>query len=196
MTDVVPFRQPPPPPRETTSFLGMVIFLGAWAMTFAALFFAYADIRFSANVWPPEGEVTAPTALPAFNTLVLLASSVLLHLGVRALRAAQPRVFLRFLLGTIALGILFVGLQATLWGRTASAGLHWSSGRYGSIFYLLTSFHAVHVVAGIIGLLLLVPGAVRGRYNIQRHAPVRNWTLFWHFVDGIWLLMFLTLFLF
>ncbi len=196
MTDVVPFRQPPPPSRETTSFLGMVIFLGAWAMTFAALFFAYADIRLSADVWPPEGEITAPVLLPALNTLVLLGSSVLIALGLAAVKTARPRIFLRYLGGTIALGVIFLGLQTLVWSRLMHSGLRWDSGRYGSVFYTLTFFHALHVLVGIFGLLLLLPGALAGKYTVRRHAPVRNWTLFWHFIDGIWLLMFVTVYLF
>ena len=196
MTDVVPFRPPPPPPRETTSFLGMVIFLGAWAMTFAALFFAYADVRLSANQWPPEGEITAPVGLPAFNTLVLLGSSLLLALGLRAVRTARPAALVRYLGGAIALGSLFLALQGVVWSRLLNAGLRWDSGRYGSVFYTLTFFHALHVLVGIFGLVLLLPGAMARKYNVQRHAPVRNWTLYWHFVDGIWVLMFVTVYLF
>jgi cytochrome c oxidase subunit 3 len=197
MTDVVPFRQPPPPPRETTSFLGMVIFLGAWAMTFAALFFAYADIRLSANMWPPEGEIAAPRLLvweAALNTLVLLGSSVLLGLGLSSV-SARPRAFVRYLTGTILLGVVFLGLQLLVWSQLVKAGLRWDTGRYGSVFYTLTFFHALHVLVGIFGLLLLMPGALRGKYTVQRHVPVRNWTLFWHFVDGIWVLMFVTVYL-
>jgi cytochrome c oxidase subunit 3 len=195
MTDVVPFQQRTPR-RETTSFLGMVIFLGAWAMTFAALFFAYADIRLSTNQWPPDGEVLAPVALPCFNTLVMIASSVLLGLGLRAVKTARPRAFVRYLLGALFLGLVFLALQSVLWTGLVAAGLRWDSGRYGSVFYLLTSFHALHVLVGIIGMLVLLPGALRGRYNVQRHASVRNWTLFWHFVGAIWVLMFFTVFLF
>lgn len=195
MTDVVPFRQPPAP-RETTSFLGMVIFLGGWAMTFAALFFAYADMRITSTMWPPEGEIAAPILLPAINTLVLFASSVTLSLGLSAVRTARPRALVPWLGATLGLGVVFLALQSVVWVRLVHAGLRWDSGRYGSVFYMLTCFHALHVLVGLLGLALLLPGALAGRYTVQRHAPLRNWSLFWHFVDGIWLLMFVTVYLF
>ena len=60
MSDLVKFRPPPPPSRDTTSFVGMAIFLGAWAMTFAGLFFAYFDVRIAAKTWPEPGVALKP----------------------------------------------------------------------------------------------------------------------------------------
>jgi heme/copper-type cytochrome/quinol oxidase subunit 3 len=195
MSDVVKFRPPPPPSRDTTSFVGMAIFLGAWAMTFAALFFAYFDVRIAARAWP-DVAVTAPLGLPALNTLVLVGSSVTLMLGLRAVRAADPAALRRWLVVTLALGTAFVALQVVVWRQLLGEGLRWDSGQYGSIFYLLTGFHALHVLVGLVGLLTLLPGALAGRFTVQKHARVRNWAMFWHFVDAIWVVMFFTLYVF
>ena len=193
MSDVVPFRGRGPSQRATTSFVGMAIFLGAWTITFAALFFAYADMRLSADRWP-DADVAAPLGLPALNTVLILASSVALWLGMRSIKTAHPRGFLRWLAAALVLGAGFLSLQVVVWTQLVHAGLRWDSGRYGSVFYALTVFHALHVLVGLLGLLLLVPGALAGRYTVERHASVRNWSMFWHFVDVVWVLMFVVVY--
>ena len=194
MTDVVKFPPPKPPRRDATAYVGMVIFLGAWTMTFAALFFAYGAVRLKAPVWPPPGEAQVPLGLPAFNTVVLLASSLALALGLRAVRHARPKALPRFLFAAIALGVAFCTLQVIVWRRMWLGGLLPSSGIYGSVFYGLTAFHALHVLVGLIGLGTLVPRALRSAFSVQHHTALRMWAMFWHFVDAVWLAMFLTVY--
>jgi len=193
VSDVVPFR-PPRRPRDVTSYIGMVIFLGGWAMMFAGLFFAYAIVRFKAMSWPPPGETRLPVALPALNTLVILASSGTLMLALRAIRSARPSLFRGAIVATFVLGAAFVGLQYVVWRRLYLDGLTPDSGIYGSVFYGLTCFHAVHVVVGLIGLLTLVPRAFAGKFSALDHTPVRMWSMYWHFVDFVWLLMFVSVY--
>src|SRR4029077_298892 len=88
--DIVPFRHKPKP-SDTTAYVGMVIFLGGWAMMFAGLFFAYAMVRVKAESWPPPGENALPVVLPLINTLVLIASSVTLSLALKSVRSARPQ---------------------------------------------------------------------------------------------------------
>src|SRR5262245_61309001 len=106
MAGVIPFRHEEAKAR--TAFIGMVIFLGSWAMMFAALFFAYGVVRANSPVWPPPGFVPLPKLLPAFNTLVLLASSGTLQLGLRRVREGHSPELRWWLLATLALGLLFV----------------------------------------------------------------------------------------
>jgi cytochrome c oxidase subunit III len=193
MSDVVPFRGRGPGQRATTSFVGMAIFLGAWTITFAALFFAYADMRLSADRWP-DTDIVAPLLLPSLNTLLIVASSLALYLGLRSIRTAHPQGFVRWLAAALVLGAGFLTLQVLVWTQLVHAGLRWDSGRYGSVFYALTVFHALHVLVGLVGLLALVPGALTGRYTVERHASVRNWAMFWHFVDVVWVVMFFTVY--
>jgi cytochrome c oxidase subunit III len=195
VSDVVPFRGRPPEKRATTSFVGMAIFLGAWTMTFFALFFAYADMRLTAGMWP-DGPIRAPLLLPSLNTILILASSVTLILGMRAIRAAEPAAFVRWLWASLILGAGFLSLQVLSWTQLVEMGLRWDSGRYGSVFYTLTVFHGLHVLVGLVGLLSLVPGALAGRYSVASHTSVRNWSMFWHFVDVIWVVMFVTVYVF
>jgi cytochrome c oxidase subunit III len=193
VSDVVPFR-PPRRPRDVTAYIGMVIFLGGWAMMFAGLFFAYAIVRFKAMSWPPPGEARLPVALPALNTVVILASSGTLALALRAIRAARPTLFKLSVVATFVLGAAFVALQYVVWRRLYLDGLKPDTGIYGSVFYGLTCFHAVHVLVGLIGLLTLVPRAFAGKFSALDHTPVRMWSMYWHFVDFVWLLMFVSVY--
>jgi cytochrome c oxidase subunit 3 len=193
MSDVVPFRRTRKP-SDTTAFIGMAVFLGGWAMMFAALFFAYALVRTKAPSWPPPGEAAVPVALPAFNTLLLVASSVVLALGLAAVRGARPRLLTRLLVAALALGGAFLALQLVVWRSVWLGGLRPDSGIYGSVFYALTVFHGLHVLVGLVGIALLLPRALGGRFTVQSHTPVRLWAMYWHFVDVIWLVMFLTVY--
>src|SRR5712692_9335115 len=90
MGAVLPYR-PPRAREETTAYLGMIIFLGSWAMMFAALFFAYAFARARADVWPPPDLPRLPLAVPGFNTLVLAASSAAIQWGALAIRRGDAK---------------------------------------------------------------------------------------------------------
>jgi cytochrome c oxidase subunit 3 len=176
--------------EDFTSYLGMVITLGAWSVMFAGLFFAYAGVRLAAPAWPPPGVPRLPWLVPAVATVVLVASSVTAQSALLQIRSAR-RDRMRALLGaTIFLGALFLGIQYTVWTAVHDGGLTMDSGTYGSVFYALTYFHAVHVVAGMGALVWLVIFA--GTYTAHRHATVRSLTMFWHFVDAVWLVTFVT----
>ena len=179
-----------------TSFVGMVMALASWTMLFVALFFSYAVLRLNAATWPPDGLARLPKALPFLNTLVLLASSVILHRGTRAESEERPGALRRALLGTMALGGLFLALQLAVWIPLWQRGFRVdNTGTYGSIFYGLTVFHALHVLAGLVALAVLLPGAFAGRLVSGRSSTVRLSAMFWHFVDAVWVVMFVTVYL-
>lgn len=193
MGEVIELR--PRAKEDFTSSLGMIIALGSWAMMFGALFFAYAGVRSRALMWPPAGVPRLPVALPAVNTLVLLASSVALGQGIRALQRGRRGALAPWIAGAIALGATFLGLQLVMWSDLWSAGLRPSTGVYGSVFYGLTALHAVHVAAGLVVLLLVFVRALLGRYTEHSVTNVRIPAMFWHFVDVVWVLMFFALYL-
>jgi len=176
-----------------THFVGMVMALASWSMLFASLFFAYAVLRISAATWPPEGASRLPRALPAANTAVLLLSSVVLWIGADPKRE-RPGGLKRALVATLGLGTLFLALQTAVWMPLWTRGFRMSSGVYASLFYGLTAFHAVHVLAGLVALLWLLRGASDGRYVSGRQNPVRLTAMFWHFVDVVWVLMFVVVY--
>lgn len=184
-----------PEESRRTSFVGMIMALASWTMLFASLFFAYAILRLRAETWPPDGLAPLPRLLPAVNTLVLLASSVALRFGTRPEAEENPGTLFRALKAAIALGGLFLVLQLAVWTTLWRAGFTFASGIYGSIFYGLTTLHAVHILAGLVALACLVPGARSGRYVSGRQNAVRLTAMFWDYMDVVWVLMFVFVYL-
>jgi len=180
--------------RRKTTFVGMLMALASWTMLFASLFFAYAVLRLKAPTWPPDGAAPLPKLLPAFNTFLMILSSFVLHRGVKA-GSEQRRQLLRSLAGTIGLGTLFLVLQLAVWVPLWRSGFRIDSGIYGSIFYGLTVFHALHVLAGLIALAVVALQARRGLVPSGRRNAVRMTAMFWHFVDVVWVLLFVVVYL-
>ena len=181
--------------QDFTSSLGMIVFLASWGMMFATLFFAYAFLRARSVTWPPPGVHPLPIALPAVNTAVLLVSSWTFMRGVAALARGERSQLPRWVAATFALGAVFLALQFVVWRSVAAAGLHHTTGLYGGIFYAFTVFHALHVVAGLLVLLWVFVRALMGRYSEHNVVNVRVCAMFWHFVDAVWVLMFVSIFL-
>lgn len=193
MGAIVPY----PPPRarqEWTAYLGMVIFLGSWAMMFGALFFAYGMVRARATAWPPPDLPELPLLVPGLNTLVLAASSAALQFAVRWLRSGKIARVGPALAASLALGALFLALQMVTWRSLFDEGLTPSGGPYPSVFYALTCFHAVHVLVGVVALAWLSRCAFLGKYSAARFLPVRLWALYWHFVGAVWGVMYITIY--
>lgn len=180
-----------PSGEERTARVGMAVFLGSWAMLFAALFFAYAFVRARAGGWPPPGTPALPRLLPGLNTLVIAASSVAM---VRALRAAEldraRRAAAALALATV-LGAVFLAVQLAVWVELWRQGLVPSGGPYPSVFYALTAFHALHVLVGLGALGSLAARAASGRAG---RIEVRLWGWYWHFVGAVWALLYLGLY--
>ena len=181
--------------EEETASLGMIVFLASWAMMFSALFFAYGFVRTRSVTWPPPGVPVLPIGLPAINTVVLLASSFTFARGLDALRRGHRSALPRWVAATFALGALFLVLQTIVWRSVWMDGLTIQTGMYGSVFYALTTFHALHVATGLVILVLLFARSLRARYTEHNTVNVRLCTMFWHFVDVVWILMFLTLYI-
>jgi cytochrome c oxidase subunit III len=190
---VIPLR--PREKEDFSSYLGMVILLGSWSLLFGGMFFAYAGVRMSAQAWPPPGVPKLPLALPAANTVILALSSLTAQRALGAIRLGKKDRMQGLFSITVFLGALFLGLQYVLWSNVRATGLSMdSAGTYGSVFYGLTIFHALHVAAGLLGLVYVVIASRLGKWNAAAHSPVRMWTMFWHFVDGVWMVTFLSVF--
>jgi len=171
--------------RGTSSpVMGMVLFVAGEAMFFATLFGIYFSVRSSAPVWPPKSigipELPVPTAL----TAILIASSVVLQFAVAAVRRGRLGTF-RSLLGlTILLGVCFLALQVYDYSRL-TFGIH--DGIYPSLFYVMTGLHMAHVVGGVVLLSVVMSQALTGQISTERHEPVEAATIYWHFVDIVWI---------
>src|SRR5882724_3072298 len=154
MGKVVRYR-PQHAQSEWTASLGMIVFLGSWGMMFGALFFSYGIVRVHATMWPPPDLPALPLVLPGVNTVALAASSLVLRRAERAIAGDDARRAARAIAAAALLGSVFLGLQLVVWLGLYEAGLTLSTGTYASVFYLMTCFHALHVMVGLVALAWL-----------------------------------------
>jgi heme/copper-type cytochrome/quinol oxidase subunit 3 len=170
---------------------GMVVFLASEAFLFGSLFFSYFYFKINSPVWPPAG-VRLDIGLALINTAILLSSSAVVWLASRLARLGN-RAGLAAALGSAAfMGAVFLGI--TVWEWTHESFLPWASA-YGAIFYTMTGFHALHVLGGTLLMLALSLRARRGLFSAQNHLAVEVGSLYWHYVDFIWILVFSVVFL-
>ncbi|MGE5612456.1 MAG: cytochrome c oxidase subunit 3 [Bacillota bacterium] len=172
---------------------GMWLFLAALAMLFAASMIAYIAIR-TGPQGATRGAIHLPHALWLSTALILL-SSVTMHRAVHAIRLERHRPFRIYLVTTLALAAGFVAVQtpaliSLLKQHQAVEGQ--KTPLYGLIFFLVL-LHALHVLGGIIGLIRVNLGAAHHRYDHEHCYGVRHIAMYWHFLDGVWLVMFLIL---
>jgi heme/copper-type cytochrome/quinol oxidase subunit 3 len=165
---------------------GMYLFILTEASLFVMLFFAYYYLGHQAPLWPPD----APPALamPLTMLAVLLASSIVLHWGETQHRAGRRRAAKPAVAVTIVLGIAFLAIQAREYSEKLTT-LRPSTNAYGSIFYAITGIHALHVLLGLcmLAYVLLLP-ELEPRQR-PPHRPLHNVSLYWHFVDAVWVLI-------
>lgn len=128
--------------------------------------------------------------IPALNTALLLTSGVTLTLAHHALRAGHRPNLIGWLLATIVLGAIFLGFQVFEYGHAYSEGLKLTSGIYGSTFYMLTGFHGFHVTVGVIMLTVILYRVQKGHFDKDNHFAFEGVAWYWHFVDVVWLGLF------
>jgi len=165
---------------------GMLLFIATEAMLFVLLFFSYVYLAHGHWVWPQEEPPKLIFAIPLL--IILLLSSVVLHWGETRVRQGKQGRGRLGLAGTIFLGLAFVGLQGLEY-RDHLKTLTPQTNTYGSIFYTITSFHALHVM---LGLLMLIYVLILPRLEpVERppHRPFHNVALYWHFVDAVWIVI-------
>ena len=141
-----------------------------------------------------NGEFTpmAPTPIPAINTAILLTSGLTVTIAHHALRSGHRGRLALFLAFTFLLGFSFVGLQAYEYSEAyRELGLRLTTGIYGSTFFMLTGFHGLHVTVGAIMLLVIWLRVLRGHFTPTRHFAFEAVSWYWHFVDVVWLGLFI-----
>jgi len=170
---------------------GMVIFLLSESIIFLAFFAGYAVLKSSSPIWLPQGVEGLEIREPLINTVILVSSSFVAYFAERALQRQKLWAFRGLWALTMAMGAYFVVGQAIEW-----AGLPFSlqSGIYGGSFYLLTGFHGLHVITGILLMGLMLVRSFRPGNYADGEAGVTMVSLFWHFVDVIWILLFVLIY--
>jgi heme/copper-type cytochrome/quinol oxidase subunit 3 len=171
---------------------GLSLFLASLSVLFAASLVAYGIIRSSAaGRGVAYGTLHVPDTL-WLSTAMMLASSVSIHLALRAVRDGRQRTFRRAMVITAIFGLTFLIVQApSLYWILQSHEVFRDRNvfLYGLILMLI-ALHALHVIGGLVPLGVVTSRALQGRYHAGRYEGVRYCTMYWHFLDVVWLLMF------
>jgi cytochrome c oxidase subunit 3 len=141
---------------------------------------------------PGPKEFMGPAGLPAINTAILLLSSVTVTIAHHALRQDHRKPLILWLAGTVALGIIFLTLQVEEYVHAyQEMGLTLDSGIYGSTFFMLTGFHGFHVTMGTLMLAVMLVRVIKGHFTSDNHFAFEAVAWYWHFVDVVWLGLFI-----
>ena len=179
--------------------LGMLLFITSEVMFFAGLFAAYFNSRANASIWPPIIPDTNPQVqyelaiLPFVGpaTILLIISSFTCQFAVWAIRRDDRTGFVRNIAVTLVLGIVF--LLGQLYDYS-TIGFGISDTPFGTTFYTLTGFHGAHVFGGAVMLSVVLYRGLAGQFSSRHHDAVEATSLYWHFVDVVWIALFSTLY--
>ena len=175
--------------------IGTWVGLASVTMMFTSLSSAYIVRAVSANDWV---SLPMPPVLIA-STILILASSITLEVARRKLKTAAAVAYSQWLFITAVLGAGFLVSQLFAWRKLAAQGIYLSSNPHSSFFYLLTGAHAVHLAGGLLGVSLLWSRSRRVLKEAtqvhKRQAAADAVTIYWHFMDALWIYLFLLLFL-
>ncbi len=167
---------------------------GYLAMTHQLLYSGFEAVWPSAGPQPTAGEFEAMGAwgIPALNTAILLSSGATLTWAHWALKKNDQKQLIWGLIATVVLGFIFVGFQAYEYIHAyRDLNLTLEQGIYGSTFFMLTGFHGFHVIVGAIMLLAVLGRAIKGHFSPHNHFAFEAAAWYWHFVDVVWLALFL-----
>jgi len=180
---------------DKTLKFAMLLFLGTELATFGAGFVYYFIVR-GGEVWTRAVVPEVFGSLVIINTLILIASSVTLHFSHLALRNGNRSRFLKLLGATLSLGIVFIGGQVyEYYEFIVHEGFTVGGGIYGSAFYGLTGLHGLHVTMGAVLLGIVFVRAYYGQYSAERHTSVSTASMYWHFVDVVWIFLVVVLYM-
>lgn len=185
-----PVSRPPNPPG--TGRLGLAVFLISLVVLFAASVIGVLAVRFDSPQWNSEGAPQFPD-LAWVSTAVLLLISISSHLAYRAVQIDRQKLFRILSCLTFGCGILFLYLQQQVWRILLEAGLSMENSLYGYSLFMLSALHALHVVGGLVVQGWVVIQGFRGAYWSLHCEMVRHAGVYWHFLDAVWVALFLFL---
>ena len=183
-------------PRRThpgdTARVALLVVLASEIIFFTTLLSAYFYLRQAQTNWPVAAFTATRLALPATNTLVIGLSAVSMGLSLNAVRKNHPAQLKLWLGITLLLGLAFVGLQILEFTRS---GMRPNDQTFGGVFFTLMGFHALHILAGVVMLATILWRAFLGDFTPRRHVAVQIGTWFWYFIVGVWVVLFIALYL-
>ncbi|MFN0158562.1 MAG: cytochrome c oxidase subunit 3 family protein [Bacteroidota bacterium] len=195
------------PQQREAATLGMWAFLATEVLFFGGLFISYLVYR-SSN---PEMFVAASQKLDvmlgAVNTFILLGSSLTMALAVHAAQEGKRTQTVRFMIFTLLLGLVFLGIKSYEYAHKFEEGLFPGAGFrfeepfaqsaqiYFSLYFAMTGIHGLHMIIGMVILVIMIVFARRGKYTAEYYQPVELFGLYWHFVDIVWIFLYPLLYL-
>jgi cytochrome c oxidase subunit III len=177
--------------RPSPLLFGVVLFLASELMFFGGLFAAYYFLRAQSSPWPPR-DVELDTLLVGIATALLVTSSITMQAGTVRLRRGDRHETVRWLVATLVLGAAFLAIQLFDYSR---AGFEIGSHAYGTLFYAMTGFHGLHVLAGLLLMLVVLARLPATNSTEVDLTTTEAATYYWHFVDAVWLGLFATIYL-
>lgn len=179
-------------------YFGMILFILSEIMFFFSFFWAFFHSSLSPNIyigliWPPEYiNLLDPYSLPLWNTIILLSSGVTVTYAHKGILAGSRYTSLDGLYWTVVYGILFSLIQGY---EYCFSDYSINDGIFGSLFFLLTGFHGIHVIIGTIFLTVCLFRLIEYQFTCQHHVGLELGILYWHMVDMIWLFLFICIYL-
>jgi len=167
------------------ALIGMMLFIGADVMFFAALIGAFLVFRFG-KVWPPPGQPRLPVEITGVNTVILLASAFTMLHAWRMIRNGHQHRLVSALTVTAILGATFLAVQGYEWAQLLGFGLTMSSSVYGATFYTLIGCHALHVFGALVWLFVVLKMAKQQRLSSQRFTSLQLCGMYWLLVVFLW----------
>ncbi len=182
--------------RPNTVAVGTIVWLASELMFFAALFAMYFTLRsVNTEIWAEQTKLLE-VPFATFNTTVLVASSITCQLGVFAAERGDRAKLRMWFIITFLMGAFFIGGQVREYTALISDGLTISSSPYGSVFYLTTGFHGMHVTGGLIAFLFVLGRTYAAkRFTHEQATTAIVTSYYWHFVDVVWIALFAVIYI-
>jgi cytochrome c oxidase subunit 3 len=172
--------------------LGLLTFLISESLMFGGFFATYLIFRSMNAVWPPEA-TEVELLVPSINTIVLVSSSFVIHLGDTAIKQNNVAKMRFWYWVTVLMGAVFLAGQVYEY-LTLGYGL--TTNVFSNCFYLMTGFHGLHVFVGLLLILGVLWRSRRaGHYSATKHTGIEMAEIYWHFVDIIWIILFTLLYI-
>ncbi len=187
--------------------MGMWAFIVQEIMFFGGMFGAYTVYRNEYHDAFVEGSHHLDIGLGTFNTAVLIGSSLTMAMAVRCAQQGRKEGTYRWIIGTMILGAIFLGVKVIEYTEKyhhhliPGSSFHWEGAHAGpmkifySLYFCMTGMHALHMIIGIGLMFWLLPKVKRGTYTSEYFTPIENFGLYWHFVDIVWIFLFPLLYL-
>jgi cytochrome c oxidase subunit 3 len=179
--------------RVEPQLLGMLLFIISEIMVFGAFFTAYFFIRVVAgDGWFPLQGHELPVAIAGVNTAILVSSSFTLHWAEHSIKKGNRRGLQAGMLATFLLGCTFLFIQIN---EYIHIGFSPQDHAQGSVFYGLTGLHGAHVFIGLTLLAMVVVRSFRGHFSAEQHRGVEIPGIYWHFVDVMWIIVYVSIYI-